>query len=69
MIEVFKTNATNFEESQLIIKAIQYLLPESKINIDLHDCDKVLRIESHEIHNPTVVDMVTQLGFFCEILV
>lgn len=68
MIEVFKTNATNFEESQLIINAIKSLFPEGKINLDLHDCDKVLRIESNEIHIPSVVDMVTQLGFFCETL-
>ena len=45
MIEVFKTNVPEVCVAQNIIALLLEHFPESKINFDLHDCDKILRFE------------------------
>jgi hypothetical protein len=44
MIEVFKTNICQSEDADAVIDGLSKDLPGSRINIDLHDCDKILRI-------------------------
>lgn len=45
MIEVFKTNVQNREEAKALIERLIHYFPDSRINLDLEDCDKVLRIQ------------------------
>lgn len=65
-ILVFKTNI----EDTLQVKRISQLLGSTPgihaWNVDLHDCDKVLRIEAGDIHPNAVKDLVQQAGFMCE---
>lgn len=68
MVEVFKTNVADKDEAQRLISELKQLLPEYKINVDLDDCDKVLRIEHTHVPIIQVVSLVRQQGFFCEIL-
>ena len=35
-------------------------------NVDLHDCDKVLRIETDCLEVGEVIRLVTQAGYYCE---
>lgn len=35
-------------------------------NVDLHDCDKVLRIETDSLEVDEVIQLVTQAGYYCE---
>ena len=45
MIEVFKTNIKKASKAKRLIGLLAHHFPGSKVNIDLHDCDKILRIE------------------------
>ncbi len=45
MIEVFKTNVQKKTHATKIINLLLQHLPDRRITFDLHDCDKVLRVE------------------------
>ena len=49
MIEVFKTNVQEFSEAQKLVALLRKHFPNSKINFDLDDCDKVLRVEGNNL--------------------
>ncbi|MBS1916123.1 MAG: hypothetical protein JST87_07590 [Bacteroidetes bacterium] len=66
MIEVFKTNVQRTSQAKRIITILHEHLPNSRINFDLEDCDKVLRIDSPRIINADIITMLEQNGFFCE---
>lgn len=68
MVEVFKTNVEEAAEAHSIVAMLLQHFPYSKINFDLHDCDKVLRIEGEDFENKKVVSLVTQKGFTCTVL-
>ena len=68
MIEVFKTNVQEFEEAQKLVAVLRRHFPGSKINIDLDDCDKVLRVEGSNLRVEKVMTLVTEKGFVCTIL-
>lgn len=46
IIEVYKTNVTSHKVALHIIAVLQGNFPTLKINFDLEDCDRILRIES-----------------------
>jgi hypothetical protein len=68
MIEVFKTNVHEVEKSNIIFQKLQQHFPENKINFDLEDCDKILRVEGNTIHPEKIIEIVKEEGHFCEIL-
>ncbi|MBX3252500.1 MAG: hypothetical protein KF862_00055 [Chitinophagaceae bacterium] len=68
MVEVFKTNVQEIAEAQEIVTLLTLHFPESKINFDLHDCDKILRVEAGDVHVSRVMDLVQQNGFLCNVL-
>lgn len=62
---VFKTNIED-------TKQIKYLSPHLKLvdgilawNVDLHDCDKVLRVEAEQLHPNTIVAVLNNAGYYC----
>ncbi len=68
VVEVFKTNVQDKRVAKMIIMDLAQLLPDSKISFDLEDCDKILRIESHQIIIEKVIAIVRRVGFKCELL-
>ncbi len=42
--------------------------PSFKINFDLSDCDKVLRIEGDNMEAARIMTLVNEQGFTCEVL-
>lgn len=42
--------------------------PGSRINFDLHDCDKILRVEGENFAVEKVMMIVNENGFICKIL-
>ncbi|PZX94235.1 hypothetical protein DOS84_06325 [Flavobacterium aquariorum] len=69
MIEIFKTNVQFQKEARLIVDQLQSKLVTAKINFDLEDCDKILRIEgTKKINNQYIIIYLKQLGYNCEIL-
>lgn len=69
MIEIFKTNVQNKTQAKRIINSLKRMFSEAKINFDLSDCDKILRVEGiHQSHSQGIADDLNSLGFTCEIL-
>ncbi|MCD6012813.1 MAG: hypothetical protein K0Q79_2675 [Flavipsychrobacter sp.] len=68
MIEVFRTNVCEEIQASEIIALLQQHFPGSKINFDLEDCDKVLRVEADHILPYPVSKLLHSHGHLCEVL-
>jgi hypothetical protein len=68
MVEVFKTNVQEFTQAQKLVTLLRRHFPDSKINFDLDDCDKVLRVEGNNLRIEKVMTLVTEKGFLCSVL-
>lgn len=64
-IELFKTNVNERGAAECIIRLLQQTFPACRTTIDLHDCDKVLRLEGAMIKPDIVKKLVQQNGFLC----
>jgi hypothetical protein len=67
MIEVFKTNIEP-AKAKPVIKLLAQSFPKYKIDVDLEDCDKVLRIEGEYIDVKMVIAVLKEEGFKCTVL-
>ncbi len=68
MVEVFKTNIHDEASAHKIIVELLEALSGFKINFDLDDCDKILRVESDKIIPEEIVEIIKCKGFSCEVL-
>ena len=68
MIEIFKTNVVEIFDAQKIIALLHENFTTYKINFDLHDCDKILRLEGESIPVAKVIGVVNENGFTCSLL-
>jgi hypothetical protein len=68
MVEVFKTNVQKKAQSKMLLSALTETFPLFKINFDLSDCDKVLRVEGDDIKALRIMILVKEYGFNCEVL-
>jgi hypothetical protein len=68
MVEVFKTNVHEFSEAQKLLALLRRHLPGAKVNFDLDDCDKVLRVEGNNLPVEKVMTLVIKKGFLCTLL-
>jgi len=68
MIEVFKTNIENGAIANVLAAEIGMLFPGSSVDFDLDDCDRILRIKGHSINAQSIIDILGQRGYFCELL-
>jgi len=63
---VFKTNLTN---TRHIRKVEPYLDVHPHIhrwNVDLHDCDNILRIETEQLPGAEIENLLLKAGYYCE---
>ena len=68
MVEVFKTNVQKKTQSKMLLSILSEAFPSFKINFDLSDCDKVLRVEGDNMEASRIMILVKDHGFNCEIL-
>ncbi|RYU89647.1 hypothetical protein EWM62_13980 [Mucilaginibacter terrigena] len=68
MIEVFKTNVQEKESSRVLIQKLLEHYPASKINFDLEDCDKILRVEGKDFCANSIIELLKLNGHYCEVL-
>lgn len=67
-VEVFKTNISSPRKALELIDILNQHFPYHKINFDLEDCDRILRIEG----NPPIINIdkiVKKYGVECEALI
>ncbi|MFH7000204.1 hypothetical protein ACHRVZ_19970 [Flavobacterium sp. FlaQc-57] len=65
MVEVFKTNVQKETDTNYIIAIINREFPNYKVNFDLEDCDKILRVEGVDLEVDNIIDYVNCLGYIC----
>jgi hypothetical protein len=65
MIKLFKTNVTDVNAKECVILLLEQFFPGCHITLDMHDCDKVLRLEGLNVPPETVKQLVRDKGFHC----
>jgi hypothetical protein len=65
MIYVFKTTVQTKKSVKQITPKLNDLLPTSKWNFDLEDCDNILRIDSNSTISAMVIKVLQDNGFDC----
>jgi len=68
MIEVFKTGVQETAQARRILDLLLEQFPDHRINFDLHDCDKILRVEGRNFVPETIMGIVLENGFSCNVL-
>ncbi len=68
MIEVFTTNVEHEQQAGILCNILVNICPTCKINFDLEDCDKILRIEGVDFDADNVVRVLHVNGYSCSIL-
>ena len=68
MVEVFKTNVQKKTQSKMLLRVLSEAFPSFKINFDLTDCDKILRVEGENMEVLRIMILVKEHGFKCEVL-
>ena len=68
IVEVFKTDVRENVVAEELVSLLQQHFPNSKINFDLEDCDKILRVEGANFTTGKVMQLVNEHGFKCAVL-
>lgn len=68
MVEVFKTNVPDKKVAQQLLATFKTQFPECRVNFDLEDCDRILRVESEVVNEQAVMKLVRSSGFECAVL-
>jgi hypothetical protein len=65
VVEIFKTNVQNEADKNYVTAFIQSKFPGYKINFDLEDCDKILRVEGNGLELKNIINCVNSIGYIC----
>ncbi|MEA5257655.1 hypothetical protein VB264_07660 [Arcicella aquatica] len=65
-IEIFKTSVSNQRASEEILNLLKISFPHLKMNFDLDDCDKILRIQGHSFCSTNIIEILSNMGHHCE---
>jgi len=68
-VEVFKTNVNEIETSEQLIQQVLNHYPHSRVNFDMEDCDRILRIEADTIVPEKIIEILASNGYLCEVLI
>jgi hypothetical protein len=68
MVEVFKTNVRHRRLANQLASLLRGRFASSKVNFDLHDCDKILRVEDKQICVESIIEILSTHGLECEVL-
>ena len=68
MVEVFKTSIQRIYQAEEIIAQLNMHFPDYEINIDLEDCDNILRVKAANIKNEQIMSLLHLHGVECEVL-
>lgn len=68
-VRIFTTNIECVKDVAVVIKALNEIYPQFIVNLDLEDCDRILRIESQNevIYASKIIKVVKEKGFECTI--
>lgn len=66
MILVFKTSITSKKEVSKLKPHLDQLLPNGRWNLDLEDCDKILRVDTEDDVTAKIAELLNIHSFNCE---
>jgi len=60
MVEIYKTDVNDARKANMLVQKLSDRFPYYKVNFDLHDDDKILRIDPgmQKINHAEVIDVV-----------
>ena len=68
-VEVFKTNVADPERAKCLVDQIERNFADCKVNFDLDDCDRILRVVFEEqIQSELLIDLLKNAGCMAEVL-
>ncbi len=67
-VEVFKTNVRQKRQAKVLLNILGKQFPRLKINFDLEDCDKILRVEGDNVRQEKIAELVSENGYWCDVL-
>lgn len=70
MVEIFRTNVANENNAQQIVNAVHSNFQRYKVNFDLEDCDRILRIENTNgrLNITEILQFLKHLGLDAEVM-
>lgn len=66
MVNVYKTDITQQNQAKLLLSDLEQRFPGRHFNFDLEDCDRILRVEGHNIDSEQIIKMLNLQGFYCD---
>lgn len=66
MVEVFKTNISSPEDASQFVALLLQRYPDLEINMDLDDCDKILRVAGDDVPSYAIKFIACVHGFEVE---
>ncbi len=69
-IEVFRTNIKSSHQAIYLIEEMRIAFPCYRVNVDLDDCDKILRVVSNteDIRSTCFIEWLKGFDCFAEVL-
>lgn len=68
-VEVFKTNVADPERAKWLVDQIERNFTNCKVNFDLDDCDRILRVVFEgKIQSDLLIDLLQHVGCKAEVL-
>lgn len=68
MVEVFITDVQLKEQASTLERKLLSQFPKAKINFDLEDCDKVLRVEGKSVSSEKIIKTLNLDGYHCQVM-
>ena len=68
VIMVFKTNVLKYRDAKKLLSYLLEQFPTHRVNFDLEDCDKILRIEGTQISCETIIYILNKNNYQCLVL-
>lgn len=65
MVDVFKTNVSKKKDAGHLLDLLATYFPDAKINFDLQDTDRILRVHNEPGDPATVIKILNEQGFDC----
>jgi hypothetical protein len=67
-VEIYKTNVQEAIEASVILKMLLEHFSNYKINFDLSNCDRILRVEGAIINIEKISFLVNNKNYECELI-
>jgi hypothetical protein len=68
-VEIFKTDIENDVAARRVVAALAEKFPDTRFNVDLHDPDRILRMQGPLENKNAIISLTTKLGYKCELIV